>query len=177
MSIGENIKKVRTSKDLTQKELGKKLGITAAAISALEKDKTNIKLSTVRKIAEALGVTMSDIVDDWSFFTLKEFKNDWAGLQDDDSATDCDKDSTIFDSLDTEVAKALDYDAAKARAFYEALEQDQKEDSGRRYALEKLEFTTIPLDYLSLNESGQKEAAKRVKELTYIPEYKKDLTD
>lgn len=56
MSVGENIKQTRQAKGLTQKELGEKLGIKQATISMFEKDKTNIKISTLRKIARALDV-------------------------------------------------------------------------------------------------------------------------
>lgn len=64
MSIGTNIKKVRKAVGYTQAELGKKLGITAATISAFEHDKTNIKYDTVCKIADALDVPTAMIFYD-----------------------------------------------------------------------------------------------------------------
>ena len=62
MSIGENIKKVRKEKGLTQKELGDRLGVKQATISMFEKDQTNIKLTTVIKIANALGVDVDTLL-------------------------------------------------------------------------------------------------------------------
>lgn len=171
MTIGENIKKIRKNKGLLQKELGEKLGVTAATISAFENNKTNIKFSTARKVAEALGVTIEELVgDNWSFFTLKEFKRDQSYTEDEPI-------SYILDNAPPELAEALDYDVARIAAYYEALDRDRAEDSARQYALEKLANTTIPLDYLKLSPKGEKEAAKRVRELTEIKEYQKESKD
>lgn len=64
MSIGKNIKKARKEKGLTQKELGDRLGVKQATISMFEKDQTNIKYVTVKKIADAIGVPVSELYDD-----------------------------------------------------------------------------------------------------------------
>lgn len=64
MTIGENIKKARESAGMTQKELAEKLGIKAGTISAFEKDRTNIKHSTAKKISDALEIPLSMILKD-----------------------------------------------------------------------------------------------------------------
>lgn len=57
MTIGESIKKARLDKNLTQKELGEKLGgISQQQIGQWETDKANPKKETIEKIATALGV-------------------------------------------------------------------------------------------------------------------------
>ena len=61
MSIGENIKRIRKEKGLTQKELEKKLGISQAAIGQFENNDSNLKADTIKKIADALGVTEQEI--------------------------------------------------------------------------------------------------------------------
>lgn len=61
MTPGERIKKLRKEKGMTQKELAKKLGISASQIGNYENGYRNPKLSTVRKIAEALEVPVSKI--------------------------------------------------------------------------------------------------------------------
>lgn len=55
MTIGENIKKAREAAGLTQKELAEKLGISVAMISRWEKGTRNPKMSTLTKIADAIG--------------------------------------------------------------------------------------------------------------------------
>lgn len=64
MTIGENIRKARKAAGLTQKELGEKIGIKAGTVSAFEKDKTNIKPSTLEKFADALNIPVSVLLDD-----------------------------------------------------------------------------------------------------------------
>lgn len=57
MTIGESIKKARLDMNLTQKELGEKLGgISQQQIGQWETNKANPKKETIEKIAAALGV-------------------------------------------------------------------------------------------------------------------------
>lgn len=76
MSTGEKIKQARKNAGLTQKELGEKLGVSQAAVGQFENENSNPKLKTIRKIAEALGVTLSELVDDWKNFSRAEIIED-----------------------------------------------------------------------------------------------------
>ena len=49
MDIGENIRRARKNAGLTQKELGEKLGISAAAVGQFEKKNSNPHNSTVQQ--------------------------------------------------------------------------------------------------------------------------------
>lgn len=62
VNIGHNIKQIRKSKGLTQKELGELLGMSQAAIGQFESKKSNLKTDTIEKIASALSVSPADIV-------------------------------------------------------------------------------------------------------------------
>ena len=62
MTIGMNIKKYRKRMGLTQDELGKKLGIKQQTIAMYENDKTNIKPVTLKEIANALNVSLTDLM-------------------------------------------------------------------------------------------------------------------
>ena len=53
--IGVFIREARTSSGLTQQELAMKLDTTKGAISRIENHAEDIKLSTLKKVAEALG--------------------------------------------------------------------------------------------------------------------------
>ena len=57
MNIGENIRRARKNAGLTQKELGEKLGISAAAVGQFEKKNSNPHNSTVQKIAAVLEIS------------------------------------------------------------------------------------------------------------------------
>lgn len=76
-TIGKNIKKIRKEKGLTQKELANKLKVSEPMISQYESKKT-LKLETIRKIAKALGVSMSEIIgENWGTFSIEDFRNDF----------------------------------------------------------------------------------------------------
>ena len=53
--IGVLIREARTSSGLTQAELALKIDTTKGAISRIENHAEDIKLSTLKKVAEALG--------------------------------------------------------------------------------------------------------------------------
>lgn len=62
MNVGENIKKIRKEKGITQKELGEKLGISQAAIGQFENSASNLKIDTIKKIADALDVNYTRLI-------------------------------------------------------------------------------------------------------------------
>ena len=64
MSIGENIRRIRKDKRLTQKELGEKLeGISQQQIGQWENGIKIPKLETIQKIATALEIPMFDLIN------------------------------------------------------------------------------------------------------------------
>lgn len=56
-----NLKKIRKEKNLTAKELGKKIGVTDVYIYLLEQGTKNPSFETSLKIAQALHVKVNDI--------------------------------------------------------------------------------------------------------------------
>lgn len=68
MSVGENLKRIRKEKDLTQEELGKLCGMSAAMIRQYELGYRKPKSENLKKIALALECEVSDI--DENFYVL-----------------------------------------------------------------------------------------------------------
>jgi len=64
MTTGEKIRKLRKEKGLTQKRLGELCGINEANIRKYELGNQNPKLSTIRKIADALNASLDDLIPD-----------------------------------------------------------------------------------------------------------------
>ena len=64
-NIGENIKKFRKQKKLTQKQLGEKCKppMQDSAIRRYESGKVNPTMPNLKKIADVLGVSPGDLVD------------------------------------------------------------------------------------------------------------------
>ena len=75
MTIGERIKKIREEKGMTQQQLADKIGFSYQNISQYERGLRTPKSSTARKIADALGVDMWQIIE---FDTLEiDDLKDW----------------------------------------------------------------------------------------------------
>ena len=62
MTIGGNIKRIRAEKRISQKELADRLNTTTQNISQYESNKRKPKMETLEKFADALGVTVYDLV-------------------------------------------------------------------------------------------------------------------
>lgn len=60
--LGENLKKIRTKKNITQIEIAKTLGANRSFISNIENGKTNPTLSTITSLAKALGVSTNELL-------------------------------------------------------------------------------------------------------------------
>lgn len=68
MSVGDNIKRIRIEKGLTQKQLGELCGMADSAIRRYENGGANPKYETLKKIADGLDVSVSILRDDYSAF-------------------------------------------------------------------------------------------------------------
>ena len=62
MSTGENIKRIRNFRGMTQKELGERVGKTARYLQAIENEKKGIGLETLNRILRALNLSADTIV-------------------------------------------------------------------------------------------------------------------
>jgi XRE family transcriptional regulator, regulator of sulfur utilization len=62
--IGENVRRLRVREAMTQRELAAKAGITETTISRIERDEREPHMSTIRKLADALGVHPRALVGD-----------------------------------------------------------------------------------------------------------------
>lgn len=66
MTLGENIKRIRQEKRLTQQQLGNLCNppMADSAIRRYEAGKANPKIGTIQKIADALKIPISDLIPD-----------------------------------------------------------------------------------------------------------------
>lgn len=75
MEIGKRIKMLRNSVEMTQDELGEKLGVKKAAIQKYESGSiVNLKIETIKRLAEIFEVTPAYIMG-WDKFD-EEINND-----------------------------------------------------------------------------------------------------
>lgn len=59
--VGEAIKKVRLEQNLTQEELGERVGVKRSQICKLESGKCSITLSTMSRVFQALGIATATL--------------------------------------------------------------------------------------------------------------------
>ena len=71
MSLGQKIKKLRTEKGLTQKELADKVFVTFQTVSKWEKDENEPDVSTLRELAKLFGCTMDYLLSEEEVVTPK----------------------------------------------------------------------------------------------------------
>ena len=59
--VGEAIKNARLKQNLTQEELGEKVGVEKSQICKLESGKSSITLSTMSRVFQALGIATATL--------------------------------------------------------------------------------------------------------------------
>lgn len=57
MNIGQAIRNLRTTQDMTQTELARRVGVSVNAVSAWELGKTYPPMGSIRRICQAFGVS------------------------------------------------------------------------------------------------------------------------
>ncbi len=61
--IGERLKDLRFRAGLTQQELADRASTTQTTVTRIERDAVEPEVTTIRKLAQALGVTPGDLLD------------------------------------------------------------------------------------------------------------------
>lgn len=73
VNVGEKIKQCRTTKGLSQKEIALSLGIDQAQYSRIESGKVEPTLSSLDKIAEALGMKLAELLDEEQILDINSY--------------------------------------------------------------------------------------------------------
>jgi transcriptional regulator with XRE-family HTH domain len=63
MSIGNNIKRIREQKGLSQKEVNTELGLDKSSYSKLEKDLREVKISELQKLSSLFDMSFTEIIN------------------------------------------------------------------------------------------------------------------
>lgn len=60
--LGENLKRIRTEKGISQGEIARRLEVDKGFVSNIENGKTNPTLATIAKLAKAVGVSVGELM-------------------------------------------------------------------------------------------------------------------
>jgi transcriptional regulator with XRE-family HTH domain len=63
-SVGREIRKARIDRDMEQRELARILGMKQQYLSRIEHDQVDVRVSVLRRIAAALGVSVNQLLDE-----------------------------------------------------------------------------------------------------------------
>ncbi len=106
MNIRENIRRIRSAKNLSQKEVIATAKLGGAQYSRIENVKTDPSVSTLVKIAKALGVSLSDLFANTD--QLKEINSHDKSIMEKVTLMESlseDERNTIYNMLDAFVGK------------------------------------------------------------------------
>lgn len=185
MTTGELIRQARISAGLTQKELGERAGIAEPTIGRYELGKLNPKPSTLKKIANALGISWVSLLPE----NIVSKSDDLANYE------------LVMEGITRIKREMLEggntFDAEYAKRTLSSLQDISeflKKDLQGGFSTNTNATTTnhanilpdkvilpsrldeIIKDYKALNSDGQQVAVERVHELTEIPRYQRKVT-
>lgn len=60
--LGRNLKRIRTTRGISQGDIARSLEVSRGFVSNIENGKTNPTLSTISKLAKALGVSVDQLL-------------------------------------------------------------------------------------------------------------------
>ena len=60
--FGERLRQVRSKKGISQEKLAERAGLHRTYVSSVERGERNISLVNIEKLAEALGVSLKDLM-------------------------------------------------------------------------------------------------------------------
>jgi len=61
--LGDNLKRIRTEKDISQGDIARALEVDKSFVSNIENGKTNPTLATIAKLAKAIGVSVGELME------------------------------------------------------------------------------------------------------------------
>jgi len=61
--LGENLKRIRTEKGITQGDIARALEMDKSFVSNIENGKTNPTLATIAKLAKAIRVSVGELME------------------------------------------------------------------------------------------------------------------
>lgn len=162
--IGSCIRNFRQAREMTQEELGKKLGITKAMVSAYETGKRNPKISTLNRIAEALQVSLDELISDNSMkYIRREAQPDNPNMVkfvfwDDPDVPEPLPDEDWYASGDEDFVPNVDLSTISAHKYSQVIDVSLEEQ------------------YNLLNSEGQRKVCEYIRDLLSIPAYQRRET-
>lgn len=101
MLLAENIKRIRTEKGISQRELARRINMSGQMISKIEKSETSPSIETLSKIAKTLDVSVNDLLD----MEVGKLQKEGKGLESLESILKC-----VYDEVELQHHYTVDCD-------------------------------------------------------------------
>ena len=163
MTTGERIKKIRQEIGLSQKELGKKLGVSQQMIGQWETGKANPKIETKKKIADALDIPLYELM----------------GF-DGSIRVEITPESIEYDRLIRKHKANENLTEEERQWLINYFETNNYKDTFEclkevgQNVLESLNYCRLQNAYETLNKDGQEKVIEHAELIAKIPEYQKE---
>lgn len=160
MNIGDNIKKIRKERNITQSELATKMEISQSYLSDIENGRKNLGMATVEKIANKLGVSVAYLTSGNKMLgdlTNEEIEEQMFKMSKQISQSKSKREENIKENLFNLLKNDLSYlDVHYFNNVYNFYELEKTED-------DNLLFVSVLLQKLHQHKmSGSKEAYKDI---------------
>lgn len=176
-TIGQRMRDIRESKGMTQKQVADKCGMADSAIRRYEAGGANPKLKTLLRIAGALGVSITDLLDVPDEYRISATKLERALSELDEKIKSSEDEEEVrqlcnvydgaYGALNDEILPALVKEQAQKILSQTETRMEQREKDQHRSKNQKEAYAL----FSTLNEKGQKSAIQHLKELAQIPDY------
>jgi transcriptional regulator with XRE-family HTH domain len=82
VTFGQRLRELRRERGLTQEDLSRRASIHAPTIGRLERGRREPRLKTILRLADGLGVSPGELLDDlaWRRLTPEEFREHFGDL-------------------------------------------------------------------------------------------------
>lgn len=162
--IGRCIRSFRQAREMTQEELGQKLGISKAMVSSYETGKRNPKISTLNRIAEALQVSLDELIsNDSTKYIRREAQPDNPNMVkfvfwDDPDVPEPLPDEDWYASGDEDFVPNVDLSTISTHKYSQVID------------------VSLDEQYNLLNSEGQRKVCEYIRDLLSIPAYQRRET-
>lgn len=166
-NIYKKLRQIRIDKGFSQKTLGEKCGVTQQAINRIEQGQRKIDLDLLLRMSDALNVSVNEILNHDNMIGTVTSSGDIVYIDSDiveyNRIIEKQENGEGFTPYDKQfISDFIDKSPLVREWFIEnGLKSKEKN------------LNSIQTSYENLNKEGQKEAAKRIEELTEIERYTK----
>lgn len=180
MTVGSRIKSARKNAGLTQKQLGKCLGISYQTIAQWENNLRNPKYTTLRKIADALGVSTEYLLNGEFYGSVTGYGDGicvYSGASKhelDMMIAERDPNSFKIVFHAPGILITVDNNSTATPAQIDDIISIYRESANLPTA-QDIRISRLLLAFSQLNIDGQFKAIERVEELAEIPKYQKAM--